>query len=50
MALLKKERAVSSILNTIIIGTSVIVADLIIGLIKVPILEVVKPEPFYKSR
>jgi hypothetical protein len=50
MALLGKERAVSPTPNTTTIGTSVTVTDLITGLAKVSILEVVKPEPFYKSR
>jgi hypothetical protein len=50
MALLGKERAVSSTPSTTIIRTSVTVADLIAGLVKVPILEVAKPEPFYRSR
>jgi hypothetical protein len=49
MALLGKERAASLTLNTIIIGTSVTVADLIANISKAPILEVVKPEPFYGS-
>jgi hypothetical protein len=50
MALLRKERAVNSTPSTTTIKTSVIVADLIAGLAKVSILEVVKPEPFYRSR
>jgi hypothetical protein len=50
MALLGKERAVSPTPSTTIIGTSVTVADLTAGLVKVSILEVVKPEPFYRSR
>jgi hypothetical protein len=50
MALSGKERAVSFIPNTTTIRTSVTVADLIAGLTKVSILEVAKPESFYKSR
>jgi hypothetical protein len=50
MALLGKKRAISPTPNTIIIRTSVTVADLTANLIKVSILEVVKPEPFYRSR
>jgi hypothetical protein len=50
MALLRKERAASPILNTTTVGISIIITDLIINLAKVPILEVVKPEPFYRSR
>jgi hypothetical protein len=50
MALLGKERAVSPIPSTTTIGTSVIIADLTAGLAKVPVLEVVKPEPFYRLR
>jgi hypothetical protein len=45
-----KERAISLIPNTTTIETSVTVADLTADLIKVPILEVVKLEPFYRSR
>jgi hypothetical protein len=50
MALLGKERAVSPIFSTIIIRTSVTIADLIAGLAKIFILKVAKPEPFYRSR
>jgi hypothetical protein len=50
MALLEKEKTVSPILSTIIIGISVTVTDLIINLINVPILKIIKPESFYKSR
>jgi hypothetical protein len=50
MALLEKERVVSPTPSTTTIGTSVTVADLIISLAKVPILEVAKLEPFYKLR
>jgi hypothetical protein len=50
MALLGKERTVSPTPSTTTIRTSVIVTDLIIGLVKVSIPEVVKPEPFYGSR
>jgi hypothetical protein len=50
MALLRKERAVSFTPSTTIIGISVIVTDLIVNIFKVPIPEVAKPEPFYRSR
>jgi hypothetical protein len=50
MALLGKERAVNSTPNTITIRTSVTVTDLIIGLVKVSIPKIAKPEPFYRSR
>jgi hypothetical protein len=50
MALLRKERAVSPTPSTIIIRISVIVADLTANISKVPVLEVAKPEPFYKLR
>jgi hypothetical protein len=50
MAPLGKERAVSPTPSTTIIGTSVTVTDLIVGLAKVLILEVAKLEPFYRSR
>jgi hypothetical protein len=50
MALLGKERAVSSTLNTIIIEISVTVTDLIINISKAPILKMAKPEPFYRLR
>jgi hypothetical protein len=50
MALVGKERAVSSTPSTTTIGTSVIIIDLIINISKVPVLEIVKPEPFYGSR
>jgi hypothetical protein len=50
MALSGKERAVSPTPSTTTIRTSVTVADLTAGLAKVPIPEVAKPEPFYRSR
>jgi hypothetical protein len=50
MALLGKERVISLTLNTITIGISVIVTDLIAGLVKIPTPEVAKPEPFYRLR
>jgi hypothetical protein len=50
MALLGKKRAVSPTPNTTTIGTLIIVINLIANLTKVPILEVAKPELFYKSR
>jgi hypothetical protein len=50
MALLGKERAVSPTLSTITVGISVTVIDLTANLAKIPILKVVKPEPFYRSR
>jgi hypothetical protein len=50
MALLRKERVVSSTPNTTTVGISVIIIDLVINLAKVPILKVVKPELFYRSR
>jgi hypothetical protein len=50
MALLGKERAVSPTPSTTTIRTSVIVADLIIGLVKISIPEIIKPESFYRSR
>jgi hypothetical protein len=50
MAPLGKERAASPTPSTTTIGTSATVADLTAGLAKVPILEVAKPEPFYRSR
>jgi hypothetical protein len=50
MAPLGKERAVSPTLNTITVEISVTVADLIANLAKVPTPEIVKPEPFYRSR
>jgi hypothetical protein len=50
MALLRKKRAISPTPSTIIIRTSVTVTDLITNISKVPILELVKPEPFYKLR
>jgi hypothetical protein len=49
MALLGKERAVSPTPNTTTVGISIIVTDLTANLVKVPILKVVKPEPFYRS-
>jgi hypothetical protein len=45
-----KKRAVSPTPNTTIIRISVIVADLIINISKVLVLEVAKPESFYRSR
>jgi hypothetical protein len=48
MALLRKERAISPIPNTTIIRISVTVTDLIVNIFKIPVLEVAKPEPFYK--
>jgi hypothetical protein len=45
-----KERAISPTLNTIIIGISVIVADLTTNISKAPIPEIAKPEPFYRLR
>jgi hypothetical protein len=50
MALLGKERASSPILSTTTVGISVIIADLIANLVKVPISKVAKPEPFYRLR
>jgi hypothetical protein len=50
MVLLGKERAVSPIPSTTTVGTSVIMADLTAYLAKVPILEVAKSKPFYRSR
>jgi hypothetical protein len=50
MALLKKERAINPILSTTTVGISVTVADLTANLVKVLILKIVKPEPFYGSR
>jgi hypothetical protein len=50
MILLGKERAASLTLSTTIIRTSVTVADLIVNISKVSILEVAKPEPFYGLR
>jgi hypothetical protein len=50
MALLGKERAISSTLSTTTIRTSVIVTDLTINISKAPIPKVAKPEPFYKLR
>jgi hypothetical protein len=50
MALLGKERALSLIPSTTTIRTSVTMADLIANISKVFILEVAKPEPFYKLR
>jgi hypothetical protein len=50
MALLGKERAVSPTLSTTTVGISVTVADLTANLTKVSILEIAKPEPFYRSR
>jgi hypothetical protein len=50
MAPLGKERAVSPTPNTTTIGISVTVTDLTANIFKVPILEVAKPEPFYRSR
>jgi hypothetical protein len=50
MALLGKKRAISPTPSTIIIRTSVTVTDLIINIFKIPILKVVKPEPFYRLR
>jgi hypothetical protein len=50
MALLGKERAISFTPNTITVETSVIITDLITGLVKIPVSEVAKLEPFYKSR
>jgi hypothetical protein len=48
MALLGKERAISPTPSTIIIRTSATVADLTANISKVPVLEVAKPEPFYR--
>jgi hypothetical protein len=50
MALLGKERAVSPTPSTTTVEISVTVADLTANLVKVFILEIVKPEPFYRSR
>jgi hypothetical protein len=50
MAPLGKERAASPTPSTTIIGTSVTVADLTVGLAKVSILKVAKLEPFYRLR
>jgi hypothetical protein len=50
MALSEKERAVSPTPSTTTVGTSVIIADLVTNLAKIPILEIAKPEPFYRSR
>jgi hypothetical protein len=45
-----KERTISPTPSTTIIRTSVTVTDLTANISKVPILEVAKPEPFYKLR
>jgi hypothetical protein len=50
MALLEKKRAINPTPNTITVGISVTITDLTANLTKILILEVVKPEPFYKSR
>jgi hypothetical protein len=50
MALSGKERAINPIPSTIIIRTSVTVADLIVNISKAPTPEVIKPEPFYGLR
>jgi hypothetical protein len=43
-----KERAVSPTPNTTTVRISVIITDLTANISKAPILEVAKPEPFYK--
>jgi hypothetical protein len=48
MALLRKKKAVSPTPSTTIIRISVTVIDLTTNISKVPVLEVAKPEPFYK--
>jgi hypothetical protein len=50
MALSKKKRAASPTPSMTTVGISVIITDLTANLIKIFILEVAKPEPFYKSR
>jgi hypothetical protein len=50
MALLGKERTISPTPNTITVGISVTVTDLTANLAKVFVLEIIKPELFYKSR
>jgi hypothetical protein len=50
MALLGKERVMSPTLNIITVGISITVTDLTANLAKILILEIVKPEPFYRSR
>jgi hypothetical protein len=50
MALVGKERAVSSTPSTTTIGTSVIVTDLITNIFKVSVPKIAKSEPFYGSR
>jgi hypothetical protein len=48
MALLGKERVVSPTPSTTIIRISVTVTDLTTNISKAPVLEIVKPESFYK--
>jgi hypothetical protein len=50
MASLRKERAVSPTPSTTTVGISVTITDLTANLAKVPILKIIKPESFYKSR
>jgi hypothetical protein len=50
MALLGKKRAISPTFSTTTIRTSVTVINLTAGLAKIFILEVAKPEPFYRLR
>jgi hypothetical protein len=50
MALLGKKRAISPTPNTITVGISITVANLVTNLAKIFILKIIKPEPFYKSR
>jgi hypothetical protein len=45
-----KERAASPTPNTTTVGISITVTDLTANLAKVPILEIAKPELFYRSR
>jgi hypothetical protein len=48
MALLEKKRAASPIPNTTTIEISATVTDLIANIFKALILEMAKPEPFYR--